>query len=157
VARKYFIETFGCQMSHHDSERLSGLLESEGYEPSSDEGRADLVVVNTCSVREKAEEKLYSRLGEIREASRAAGTKPTIAVTGCVAQQEGDRLLKLGAAIDVVVGTQSLKRLPALVEEAREHRARRIDVNPYEDVAFPLGMVRHSDPVRAWVTISSQD
>lgn len=153
MARKYFIETFGCQMSQHDSERLSGLLESEGYERTADEGGADLVVVNTCSVREKAEEKLYSRLGEIRQAARAVGGRPTIAVTGCVAQQEGEKLFKLGAAIDVVVGTQSLKRLPALVEEAQEYRARRIDVNPYEDVSFPLGMVRHSDPVRAWVTI----
>jgi tRNA-2-methylthio-N6-dimethylallyladenosine synthase len=153
VARKYYIETFGCQMNHHDSERLSGLLESEGYEHSSDEGRADLVVINTCSVREKAEEKLYSRLGEIRESAKAAGGSPMIAVTGCVAQQEGDRLLKLGASIDVVAGTQSLKRLPALVEEARDQHARRIDVNPYEDVSFPLGIVRHSDPVRAWVTI----
>lgn len=153
MARKYYIETFGCQMNHHDSERLSGLLESEGYERSTDEGRADLVVINTCSVREKAEEKLYSRLGEIRESAKAAGSQPMIAVAGCVAQQEGERLLKLGASIDVVAGTQSLKRLPALVEEAREQRARRIDVNPYEDVSFPLGMVRHSDPVRAWVTI----
>jgi tRNA-2-methylthio-N6-dimethylallyladenosine synthase len=153
VARKYFIETFGCQMSHHDSERLAGLLESEGYERTIEEGGADLVVVNTCSVREKAEEKLYSRLGEIREAAKAGGGDPLIAVTGCVAQQEGEALFKLGASIDVVVGTQSLKRLPTLVEEVREFRSRRIDVNPYEDVSFPLGMVRHSDPVRAWVTI----
>jgi tRNA-2-methylthio-N6-dimethylallyladenosine synthase len=153
VARKYFLETFGCQMSHHDSERVAGLLESEGYERTADEGGADLVVVNTCSVREKAEEKLYSRLGEIREAARAAGGHPTIAVTGCVAQQEGEKLFKLGASIDVVVGTQSLKRLPALVAEAQDQQTRRIDVNPYEDVSFPLGMVRHSDPVRAWVTV----
>ncbi len=153
MARKYFIETFGCQMNYHDSERLSGLLESEGYERIEDEGHADLVVINTCSVREKAEEKLYSRLGEVREAAREAGTHPTIAVTGCVAQQEGDKLLKLGAAIDVVVGTQSLKRLPALVDEARSRHERRVDINPYEDVSFPLGLVRHSDPVRAWVTI----
>jgi tRNA-2-methylthio-N6-dimethylallyladenosine synthase len=152
VAGKYFIETFGCQMNYHDSERLAGLLESEGYEPAPVEA-ADLVVINTCSVREKAEEKLYSRLGEIREVSRDAGTSPTIAVTGCVAQQEGEKLLKRGQAIDVVVGTQSLKQLPLLVEQARERGRPRIDVNPYEDVSFPLGMVRHSDPVRAWVTI----
>lgn len=153
MSRKYFIETFGCQMNQHDSERLAGLLESEGYAAASDEVTADLVVLNTCSVREKAEEKLYSRLGEIRAATREAGTSPTIAVAGCVAQQEGARLLKRGAAIDVVVGTQSLKQLPALVEECRDRGVRRIDINPYEDVSFPLGMVRHSDPVRAWVTI----
>ena len=153
MARKYFIETFGCQMNHHDSERLAGLLEAEGYEPGLDETTSDLVVVNTCSVREKAEEKLYSRLGEIRQAAREAGTRPILAVAGCVAQQEGEKLLKRGADIDVVVGTQSMKRLPALVEQAREEGRRRIDIHPYEDVSFPLGMVRHSDPVRAWVTI----
>ncbi len=140
-------------MNFHDSERLAGLLESSGYEAASSETTADVVVVNTCSVREKAEDKLYSRLGEIREVTTAAGTSPLIAVTGCVAQQEGAALLKRGAAIDVVAGTQSLKQLPALLAQARETHRRQIDVNPYEDVSFPLGMVRHSDPVRAWVTI----
>jgi len=153
VAPKYFVETFGCQMNVHDSERLAGLLDAEGYEPASAPESADLVVVNTCSVREKAEEKLYSRLGEIRQAANEAGRSPMIAVTGCVAQQEGQALLKRGAAIDVVVGTQSLKQLPQLVARARETHRRQIDISPYEDVSFPLGMVRHSDPVRAWVTI----
>ncbi len=153
MAPKYYIETFGCQMNIHDSERMAGLLEADGYEAASVETAADLVVLNTCSVREKAEEKLYSRLGEIRLSAREAGVEPTIAVAGCVAQQEGEKLLKRTKAIDVVVGTQSMKRLPALVEAARSGRTRRIDVNPYEDVSFPLGMVRHSDPVRAWVTI----
>lgn len=140
-------------MNYHDSERLAGLLESEGYEATPHETAADLVVLNTCSVREKAEDKLYSRLGEIRQAAQEAGTSPVVAITGCVAQQEGEKLFKRGAGIDVVVGTQSLKQLPALVEDARSHRQRRIDVHPYEDVSFPLGVVRHSDPVRAWVTI----
>jgi tRNA-2-methylthio-N6-dimethylallyladenosine synthase len=153
VARKYVIETFGCQMNHHDSERLAGLLEAEGYERAPCEGEADLVVVNTCSVREKAEDKLYTRLGKIRELAAEMGRHPTVAVTGCVAQQEGATLLKGLGAVDVVVGTQSLKRLPALVDEARDSRRARIDVHPYEDVSFPLGVVRHSDPVRAWVTI----
>ena len=140
-------------MNYHDSERLAGLLEAEGYEPATDETTADLVVVNTCSVREKAEEKLYSRLGEIRMAASAAGAHPLIAVTGCVAQQEGARLLKGSSAVDVVVGTQSLKQLPSLVAEARESRRRKIDINPYEDVSFPLGMAKPSDPSRAWVTV----
>jgi tRNA-2-methylthio-N6-dimethylallyladenosine synthase len=153
VAPKYFIETFGCQMNGHDSERLAGLLDAEGYEPAASETMADLVVLNTCSVREKAEEKLYSRLGEIRLAASEAGRSPTIAVAGCVAQQEGEALLNRGASIDIVVGTQSLKQLPALAAKAQATRKRQIDINPYEDVSFPLGMVRHADPVRAWVTI----
>ncbi len=91
-------------MNGHDSERLAGLLDAEGYEQAPSDATADLVVVNTCSVREKAEDKLYSRLGEIRQAALEAGRAPTIAVTGCVAQQEGEALLKRGASIDVVVG-----------------------------------------------------
>jgi len=153
VTRKYFIETFGCQMNFHDSERLAGLLESEGYTPAAKDIEADLVVINTCSVREKAEDKLYTRLGQLRGASAETGRHPVVAVAGCVAQQEGATLLKGQGAVDVVVGTQSLKRLPALVEEARATRHSRIDIHPYDDVSFPLGMVRHSDPVRAWVTI----
>jgi tRNA-2-methylthio-N6-dimethylallyladenosine synthase len=151
VARKYFIETFGCQMNVHDSERMSGLLEADGYTRTDDEAAADLVVINTCSVRERAEEKLYTRLGEIRERT-AGGPAPLVAVTGCVAQQEGEALLAR-PGVDVVAGTQSLKRLPALAEAARLRRTKTIDVNPHDDVSFPLGVVRHSDPVRAWVTI----
>jgi tRNA-2-methylthio-N6-dimethylallyladenosine synthase len=153
VARKYFVETFGCQMNFHDSERVAGLLEQSGYEAAPVVELADLVVVNTCSVRERAEEKLYSRLGEIREVTAGRATPPVIAVTGCVAQQEGPALFRHDPAIDVVAGTQALKQLPALVERRLADRRPAIDVNPYDDVSFPLGMVRHSDPVRAWVTI----
>jgi tRNA-2-methylthio-N6-dimethylallyladenosine synthase len=153
MAGKYFLETFGCQMSFHDSERIAGLLEADGFSPTTDETAADLVVINTCSVREKAEEKLYSRLGEIRSAAAAVGAHPTIAVTGCVAQQEGASLLKGSSAVDVVVGTQSLKQLPTLVAQARETHRRQLDINPYEDVSFPIGLAKASDPVRAWVTV----
>ena len=153
MARKYFLETYGCQMNYHDSERLAGLLESDGYERTDTEAHADVIVINTCSVREKAEDKLYTRLGELRELAAETGTDPVIAVTGCVAQQEGERLLKRDSSIDVIVGTQALKSLPRLVRSAREHRRAAIDISPYEDVSFPLGVARHSDPVRAWITI----
>jgi len=153
VAGKYFLETYGCQMNYHDSERLAGLLESDGYERTDIEAQAEVIVINTCSVREKAEDKLYTRLGELRELAAATGTDPVVAVTGCVAQQEGQRLLKRDSSIDVIVGTQALKSLPGLVRGAREHRRAAIDISPYEDVSFPLGVARHSDPVRAWITI----
>ena len=159
MARKYFIETFGCQMNFHDSERVSGLLEEDGYERTDDERAADLVVINTCSVRERAAEKVYSRLGEIRELTRdepAAGPerrRRVVAVMGCVAQQEGDRMLRRDSSIDVVVGTQRLKELPGLVDDAIRTRRRVVDINPHEDVSFPLGVTRHADPVRARVTI----
>lgn len=152
MARKYLIETFGCQMNFHDSERMAGLLEQAGYEPADDEGDADLIVVNTCSVRERAEEKLYTRLGEIRANGDERGRRPLVAVTGCVAQQEGTALLQRSSTIDVIVGTQSLKRLPMLVEQARLAEPI-VDINPYDDVSFPLGVARRSDPLKAWVTI----
>jgi tRNA-2-methylthio-N6-dimethylallyladenosine synthase len=154
VARKFVIETYGCQMNYHDSERITGLLERDGYEPATDETDAELVVLNTCSVREKAVDKVRSRLGEILDAAKDRGAKPPmIAVTGCVAQQEGDKLLAGGSRIDVVVGTQAVKQLPRLLAEAREAQKPRFDINPYEDVSFPLGVAHGSDPVRAWVTI----
>ena len=155
---KYFIETYGCQMNVHDSERIAGLLEQAGYDATSEPRDADVVVINTCSVRERAEEKLYTRLGEIRQASNETGRMPVVAVTGCVAQQEGLALSKRSNLIDVIVGTQSLKHLPALVGQAMaadsdEQSAPLIDVNAYEDVSFPLGLARRQDPVKAYVTI----
>lgn len=153
MARKYRIETFGCQMNFHDGERISGLLEADGYELGSSDADADLIVINTCSVRERAEEKLYTRLGEIRAASREHGRRPTVAVTGCVAQQEGDRLLKRSGSVDVIVGTQALKHLTGAVREAEKSRSPVVDVRPYDDMSFPLGVAKPSDPSRAWVTI----
>src|ERR1043166_7489135 len=93
MAKKYLIETFGCQMNQHDSERMAGLLEEAGYARTEDDGDADVLVINTCSVREKAEEKLYTRLGELRVMGEETGTRPLVAVAGCVAQQEGRKLL----------------------------------------------------------------
>src|SRR5262245_44591398 len=108
-------------MNFHDSERASGLLESRGYEHTDDERQADVFVINTCSVREHAAEKLYTRWGEIRGiAAERPGKhdKPVVAVTGCVAQQEGARLFAHGRGVDVIAGTQSLKQLPDLIEAA---------------------------------------
>ena len=151
MARKYFIETFGCQMNAHDSERLAGLLDQAGYEAAEAVDDADLVVINTCSVRERAEERLYTELGRVP--GRRAGKRPVVAVTGCVAQQEGRALLERGQRVDLVVGTQALGRLPALVEGLTADRPERVDVNPYDNVSFPLGVARRSNPVTAAVTI----
>jgi len=150
---KYFIETYGCQMNVHDSERMAGLLEQAGYEATPVADDADVVVINTCSVRERAEEKLYTRLGEIREASAETGRVPVVAVAGCVAQQEGEALLKRSPMVDVVLGTRSVKQLPDLIAQASLDGAPRIDINPYDDVSFPLGVARRHDPVKAYVTI----
>jgi tRNA-2-methylthio-N6-dimethylallyladenosine synthase len=155
MARKYLIETHGCQMNVHDSERMAGLLEQAGYEATTDDGDADVIVINTCSVRERAEEKLFTRLGEIRQAALDTGERPVVAVAGCVAQQEGPAILKRSKAVDVVVGPQNIKRLPMLVDQAVAHpgSAAAMAVDPIDDISFPLGIARRSDPLKAYVTI----
>jgi tRNA-2-methylthio-N6-dimethylallyladenosine synthase len=152
--KKYLIETFGCQMNVHDSERMAGLLEADGYEATETAASADVVVINTCSVRERAEEKLFTRLGELRVMGEEQGRRPLVAVAGCVAQQEGHDILKRAPLVDVIVGTQAVKQLPTLVSRAAGGtRHALVDLNPYEDVSFPFGVTRRDDPVRAYVTI----
>jgi tRNA-2-methylthio-N6-dimethylallyladenosine synthase len=154
MARKYLIETFGCQMNVHDSERMAGLLEQAGYEATDEAADADVVVINTCSVRERAEEKLYTRLGELRVLAAEHGHNPVVAVAGCVAQQEGHAILKRSPGVaDVIIGTQAIRRLPMLVEQAAAERRPVVNLDPYEDVTFPLGVTRRNDPVKAYVTI----
>jgi tRNA-2-methylthio-N6-dimethylallyladenosine synthase len=160
MARKYLIETFGCQMNVHDSERMAGLLEQAGFEATDEAADADVVVINTCSVRERAEEKLYTRLGELRMLAAEQGHDPIVAVAGCVAQQEGEAILRRSPGVaDVIVGTQALRRLPMLVDRVRAtrpggtRRAPAIDLTAYDDVTWPLGVTRRGDPVKAYVTI----
>ena len=159
MSKKYLIETFGCQMNFHDSERMAGLLEQSGYESTADDRDADVIVINTCSVRERAEEKLFTRLGEIHHQGLETGGRPVVAVTGCVAQQEGKQILKRSKAVDVIVGTQNLKRLPMLVDDAVQRRdlgvaaAATLDLDPLDDVSFPLGIARRADALKAYVTI----
>ena len=154
MARKYLIETFGCQMNVHDSERMAGLLEQAGFESTDDAGDADVVVINTCSVRERAEGQLYTRLGELRQLAKDGGRRPIVAVAGCVAQQEGETILRRAPGVtDVIVGTQAIRRLPVLIEQAEAQAAPAIDLNPYDDVTWPLGVTRRDDPVKGYVTI----
>ena len=146
-------------MNFHDSERMAGLLDQAGYESTGDDRDADIIVINTCSVRERAEEKLFTRLGEIHHQGIELGQRPVVAVTGCVAQQEGESILRRSKAVDVIVGTQSLKRLPMLIDQAVERHAQGVrhaatlDLEPLDDVSFPLGIAKRQDPLKAYVTI----
>ena len=142
-------------MNVHDSERMAGLLDQAGYEATETDRDADVIVINTCSVREHAEEKLYTRLGELRVMNQETGRRPVVAVAGCVAQQEGESLLRKsnGHMIDVVMGTQRLKMLPELVEKATLTAPAAVDIAKFEDVTFPVGITRRGDAVRAYVTI----
>ena len=114
-SKKFFIQTFGCQMNVYDSERIAQILTARNYRPVDDPARADLILVNTCSVREKPEKKVYSALGRFRALKR---TKPglLIGVAGCVAQQEGEGLLARVPYLDFVLGTRELKKIPEILD-----------------------------------------
>ncbi|MCR4282388.1 MAG: tRNA-2-methylthio-N(6)-dimethylallyladenosine synthase, partial [Bauldia sp.] len=120
--KKVFIRTYGCQMNVYDSERMTDALAPAGYEPVSGPESADLILLNTCHIREKAAEKVYSELGrmrEIKESAGRAGREVVIVVAGCVAQAEGEEIVRRQPAVDVVVGPQSYQRLPELLADAR--------------------------------------
>jgi len=124
-SKRLYIKTYGCQMNVYDSERMADVLAPLGYGMTDDPSQADLVVLNTCHIREKATEKVYSELGRLREmkdARRAEGQSMTIAVAGCVAQAEGEEIMRRQPAVDLVVGPQAYHQLPELI--ARSHRAR---------------------------------
>jgi tRNA-2-methylthio-N6-dimethylallyladenosine synthase len=119
--KKLLIKTFGCQMNAYDSERMAEALGTVGYAPTDDMGEADLVILNTCHIREKAAEKVYSELGRVRavkELRARSGLDTKIAVAGCVAQAEGASIIERAGVVDLVVGPQSYHRLPDLIAEA---------------------------------------
>jgi tRNA-2-methylthio-N6-dimethylallyladenosine synthase len=118
--RTFHVKSFGCQMNVYDGDRMAELLEAEGLSAAADADAADLVVLNTCHIREKAAEKVYSDIGRILK--RADGAAPMIAVAGCVAQAEGAEIPRRAPAVDIVVGPQAYHNLPALVREAAAGR-----------------------------------
>ena len=120
-----FIRTYGCQMNVYDSERMADVLAGSGYQPVDAPEGADLILLNTCHIREKAAEKVYSELGRFRalkEAGREAGREVLVGVAGCVAQAEGAEIVARAPVVDLVVGPQSYQRLPELIAEARAGR-----------------------------------
>jgi tRNA-2-methylthio-N6-dimethylallyladenosine synthase len=122
-SRKVFIKTYGCQMNVYDSTRMSDALARDGYEPTEDMEEADLVLLNTCHIREKAAEKVYSALGRLRDMKKARnkeGREFMIGVAGCVAQAEGEEILRRAPAVDVVIGPQTYHRLPEALRKAKE-------------------------------------
>src|ERR1700761_3288930 len=122
-AKKLYVKSFGCQMNVYDAQRMADTLAPEGYVETASADDADLVILNTCHIREKATEKVYSELGRVRrmkEARAEAGNAMVIAVAGCVAQAEGAQMISRQPAVDFVIGPQSYHRLPELI--ARAHR-----------------------------------
>ena len=126
MSKKLFIKTYGCQMNVYDSLRMADVLAPLGYRSAATPDDADLVVLNTCHIREKASEKVFSELGRLRDlktARAARGGRMMIAVAGCVAQAEGEEILRRAPQVDLVFGPQTYHRLAALVTEAARSEA----------------------------------
>ena len=152
-ARTYQVITYGCQMNVHDSERISGLLDAAGYVPVAEGAVADVVVFNTCAVRENADNRLYGNLGHLAPV-KAANPGMQIAVGGCMAQKDKDIVLRRAPWVDVVFGTHNLAHLPDLLEKARAGRAAQIEIVE-SLVRFPSSLpARRDSAYAAWVTIS---
>jgi len=149
--RTFYIRTYGCQMNESDSERISGTLIDNGYSMVATPDEADLVVLNTCSIREGAENKVYSDLGRLRILEAERGTPMQVAVAGCVAQQEGEKILSRDRSVDLVFGSRAIGKLPEMLPrlEAGERFA---ELNVHTRPDEPGTHVR-ADGHRAFVTI----
>ena len=127
MSKKVFIKTFGCQMNEYDSDKMADVLgAAQGYEPTDDPEQADLILFNTCSVREKAQEKVFSDLGRVRHLKEKG---VLIGVGGCVASQEGEEIIKRAPFVDVVFGPQTLHRLPELLTESTAQQKAQVDIS----------------------------
>jgi tRNA-2-methylthio-N6-dimethylallyladenosine synthase len=155
--RKLYVKSYGCQMNVYDSHRMADLLAPEGFVETAAPDDADLIILNTCHIREKAAEKVYSELGRVRQLKESAareGRRVTVAVAGCVAQAEGREIIRRAPVVDLVVGPQSYHRLPDLL--ARNDRAVETEF-PVEDkfnfLALPSIAKTKSRGVTAFVTV----
>jgi len=147
--RTYRVKSFGCQMNVYDGERMAELLGQQGIAPAPEGEEADLVVLNTCHIREKAAEKVYSDIGRLR---REDGTSPLIAVAGCVAQAEGEEIMARAPAVSMVVGPQAYHRLPAMIAEAVEGR-RAVDTDMLAETKFDALPARRKVGPSAFLTV----
>ena len=148
----YFIRTFGCQMNEHDSERMAGMLEAEGYVKTAHAEEASVVVFNTCCIRENADQRLYGNLGHMKTIKDARDDDMRIVVAGCLAQKDKDLVQRRAPYVDVVLGTHNLASLPRLLGESRRGPA--FEILEQTEV-FPSALpARRTSPWHAWVSIS---
>ena len=151
--RTYEVRTYGCQMNVHDSERLSGLLEGAGYVPAPQGDQADVVVFNTCAVRENADNRLYGNLGHLAPV-KASRPGMQIAVGGCLAQKDRGEITRRAPWVDVVFGTHNIGSLPALLERARVQDEAQLEILESLDV-FPSTLpTKRESAYAAWVSVS---
>ena len=159
-SRKLYVKSFGCQMNVYDSQRMADTLAPNGYVETATPEDADLVILNTCHIREKAAEKVYSEIGRVRrlkEAAAADGRRVLIAVAGCVAQAEGAEIVRRAPAVDLVVGSQNYHRLPELLARA-ERDGKAVDTefpvdDKFEHLVAPSAAATRARGVTAFVTV----
>jgi tRNA-2-methylthio-N6-dimethylallyladenosine synthase len=151
-SRSFHIITFGCQMNEHDSERMAGILEEQGYAPAASLEGAGMVILNTCSIREKAEQKFYSELGRLREL-KDKNPRIKIAVAGCIAQQEGKNILSRAPHVDMVFGPSNIAGLSTILDRTAERRGPVVETGG--DPEYHRKNIRtvRADPIKAWVSI----
>jgi tRNA-2-methylthio-N6-dimethylallyladenosine synthase len=146
----FYLETFGCQMNVHDSEKVAGVLTGRGYRQVETIDAARLILYNTCSIREKAAQKIYSRLGAY---AKYPGEEKIIGVLGCVAQQEGEEIFERSPWVRLVCGSASYSKLPDLIAELESGNRRVMGLNKDTDATFETEITRRDNPFRAYLTI----
>jgi tRNA-2-methylthio-N6-dimethylallyladenosine synthase len=151
TGKTFYLETFGCQMNVHDSEKVAGVLVARGYRPVESYDEADLVLYNTCSIREKAAQKVFSRLGAFKK-GRDPGSK-IVGVLGCVAQQEGERFFERAPWVSLVCGSASYSRLPDLLRRLESGERRLSALSLATDECFETEVTRRDNPFHAYLTI----
>jgi len=149
-AKTFYLETFGCQMNAHDSEKVSGTLLEKGYTRVETPEEAGLVLYNTCSIRDKAEQKVYHRLQQFR---REAGRGKIFGVLGCVAQQEGEKIFERAPHVSLVAGSASYTRLPEMLVELEAGSRRVTGLSLETEETFDTPFARRDNPHRAYITI----
>jgi tRNA-2-methylthio-N6-dimethylallyladenosine synthase len=149
-ARTFYIETFGCQMNDHDSEKVAGVLLGRGYQQMETVDAAKLILYNTCSIREKAAQKVFSRLGTYR---KHPDHNKIIGVLGCVAQQEGEEIFERAPWVSLVCGSASYSKLPELIAQIEGGNRRVMGLDKDTDETFETEITRRDNPFRAYLTI----
>jgi tRNA-2-methylthio-N6-dimethylallyladenosine synthase len=149
AGKSFFIETFGCQMNDHDSEKVAGVLQGRGYRPVETPAQADLVLYNTCSIREKAAQKVFARLGDWKTISNGK----IIGVLGCLAQQEGEEIFERAPWVSLVCGSASYRKLPDLIGQLESGGRRVTGLDLDTDETFETEITRRDNLLRAYITI----
>src|SRR5450432_4157190 len=149
--KTFYLETFGCQMNAHDSEKVVGTLVHEGYEQVLSEEAAGLILYNTCSIRDKAEQKVFNRLNDYKKLHKLG---KRFAVLGCVAQQEGEKIFERAPYVSLVAGSASYRNLPAMLVQLESGAARITGLDDRQtDLTFDTEFTARNNPYRGYITI----